>query len=92
MWHAQDGMGWWMVFGGLFWVVTLALLAYVFVALLSPARESREPSEPPEPRASASRRESPLEVAQRRYASGEIAREQFARIRDDLAGGASGTG
>ena len=74
MWRAHDGMGWWMVFGGLSWVVTLVLLAYVFVALLSPAREPREPPEPPAPGA---RRGSPLEVAQRRYASGEITREQF---------------
>ena len=89
MWRAHDGMGWWMVFGGLSWVVTLVLLAYVFVALLSPAREPREPPEPPAPGA---RRGSPLEVAQRRYASGEITREQFARIRDDLAGAPPGAG
>ncbi|MDA1061467.1 MAG: SHOCT domain-containing protein [Chloroflexi bacterium] len=79
MWHANDGMGWWMVFGGLFWLVALALLAYVFVALLRPAREPREP--PGEPQ----RQDSPIEVVQRRYASGEITREEFARIREDLA-------
>ncbi len=28
--------------------------------------------------------ETPLEVAQRRYASGELSREEFQRIRDDL--------
>jgi putative membrane protein len=89
MWHVDDGMGWWMVFGGLFWLVTLALLGYLFVALLSPAREPREPREPPPP---AARRESPLEVAQRRYAGGEITREEFARIRDDLAGGPPAAG
>ena len=48
-------MGWWMVFGGLFWLVTFALLAYVFAALLSPAREPREPREQPP----AARRETP---------------------------------
>ena len=53
--HANDGMGWWMVFGGLFWLVTFALLAYVFAALLSPAREPREPREQPP----AARRETP---------------------------------
>ena len=87
MWHAQDSMGWWMVFGGLSWLVTLALLAYVFVALLSPAREPREPRELPAPLA---RRETPREVAEHRYASGEITREEFTRIRDDLAGGPPG--
>ena len=30
------------------------------------------------------RGETPLEVAQRRYASGEISREEFQRIREDL--------
>lgn len=30
------------------------------------------------------RRERPLEVAQRRYAAGEISREEFQRIREDL--------
>ncbi len=86
MWHTDGGMGWWMIFGGVFWLVTLALIAYVFVALLAPALGRGGPSERERPR------ESPLEIAQRRYAGGEISREEFERIRDGLRDGARGAG
>ena len=28
MWGANEGMGWWMVFGGVFWIVVLGVMAY----------------------------------------------------------------
>ena len=47
-----------------------------------PPRASR--AEPPPREDSASQSESPIEVAQRRYAAGEISRNEFQRIRQDL--------
>ncbi|MEE8337546.1 MAG: SHOCT domain-containing protein [Dehalococcoidia bacterium] len=41
--------------------------------------------EEPRPRDAGGGAESPLETAQRRYAAGEISREEFQRIRDDLS-------
>ena len=76
MWHVDDGMGWWMFFGGIFWLVTLLVVAYVFVTVLAPALRSDSPSE--------RGRETPLEIAERRYAGGEISREEFEHIRADL--------
>jgi|APSaa5957512493_1039668.scaffolds.fasta_scaffold194914_2 uncharacterized membrane protein len=46
-----------------------------------PSRRSRPERAAPEDSASS---ESPLEVAQRRYAAGEITRSEFQRIREDL--------
>ncbi len=86
MWHADDGLGWWMLFGGVFWIVTLALIAYVFVTWLAPALRREGPSERERPL------ETPLEIAQRRYAGGEISRDEFERIRDGLRDGTRGAG
>lgn len=99
MWDAWDGgwswgwgMGLMMVFG---WLVPLLLLGLIVYAVVQVADRGRggavvysppQPGAPPAPPA-VGRAETPLDVAQRRYASGEISREEFVRIRDDLGGG-----
>ena len=55
----------------------------------SPGDNSRPPprasrAEPPPREDGAPHPETPLEVAQRRYAAGEISRNEFQRIREDL--------
>lgn len=55
----------------LFWVVVIAALVYGIRWL---ATEGRAPQ-----------RETPLEIARRRYASGEITREQFESLKQDLS-------
>ena len=69
MWHANDGMGWWMVFGGVFWLLFLASMIYLFFS----AATHREP------RSEASGGE-PMDIARRRLAGGEITPQQFEEI------------
>lgn len=73
MWGYHDGMGWWMVFGGLwmllFWAGLVALIVWGVLALA---------------RRSGNDREDPVRIAERRYASGEITRQQLDDIRSAL--------
>ena len=73
MWH--DGMGWWMVFGGLwmliFWVGLIGLIVWGIIKL-----SQRDGSTP---------RHNPLDVAKERYAKGEISREEFEQFKKDLS-------
>ncbi len=82
MWHSVDGMGWWMLWGGLmmviFWGAIIALAVWAIQSLSGRA-------ERPGPAAGPSSR-TPLEIAKERYARGEISREEFEQIRKDLTG------
>ena len=74
MWDMHDGMGWWMVFGSIwmvfFWAVLIGTLAWLVSRVVGYPR---------------ARHGDALEVAKQRYASGEISREDFQRISEDLA-------
>jgi len=72
MWRTHDGLGWMMLLGALFWITLLGLVAYL--ATSSVTRHSSAPATPPDP----------LETARRRYAAGEISREQFVALCADL--------
>ncbi|HUS82909.1 MAG TPA: SHOCT domain-containing protein [Dehalococcoidia bacterium] len=72
MWWHHDGFGWFAVFGGLFWLILLGSIIYLIVSVLAPDRGPGH------------REEEPLEIAKRRYAKGEITREEFQQIRQDL--------
>ena len=80
MWHSGDGMGWWMVWGGLmmifFWG---AIIAVVVWAVQSLSRRDDGPAQsgaiPPR---------TPLEIAKERYARGEISRDEFEQMKRDL--------
>ena len=78
MWQAHEGMGWWMVFGGiltvLFWAGIIALVVWAISAL---AR--RDGSRPP----SASKQD-PLDIARKRYAKGEITKDEFGQMKKDI--------
>lgn len=75
MWEAHEGMGWWMLFGSVLWVLLIVSLGYLFASLFG-----RGPGTP-EPRS-----ETPLEIAKRRLAAGEISHDEYERIRDTLTG------
>ena len=74
MWAANEGMGWWMLFGGVFWLLLIGALVYLFSNVVD--RETETP---------AGRSETPLEVAKRRLAAGEISHEDYERIRETLS-------
>ena len=78
MWHMDEGMGWWMVFGGsvtiLFWTGIVALGVWVVAKLVG--YEGFRPA--------AGRKSNPLDIALERYAKGEITKEQFDQISKDL--------
>jgi len=73
MWGAHDGMGWWMMFGMIwmviFWGAIIWLIAWGVSQFSGRDRGSGE---------------SALDIARRRYASGEITREQFEQLQRDL--------
>ncbi|MBA4180573.1 MAG: electron transporter RnfE [Anaerolinea sp.] len=66
-------MGWWMLFGGVFWVLLIGTLVYLFSSAFG-----RGAGDAP------GRSETPLEVAKRRFAAGEISQEEYERIRETL--------
>ena len=72
MW--QDGIGWWMAFGGAwmlaFWGGLIALIVWGITKLSG--------------RNDSVRKHSSLDVAKERYARGEISREEFEQLRKDL--------
>ena len=80
MWH-HDGMGWWMVFGGvwsiIFWVVIVGLVIWGVKKLVERDRGGS---------AEATRKRDALDIAKERYARGEINKEQFDQIKKDLSG------
>jgi putative membrane protein len=80
MWDAHEGMGWWMVWGSALWL--LLVVAVIFLlARVTPHGDSRS-QQPPSPSV---RQETPLEIAKRRYAAGEISRDEYEQLRHDLS-------
>ncbi len=81
MWHSNEGMGWWMIFMGVFWVLFWGSLIFLAIAGLSRwggggGRREREDDGV-----------SAIEIARRRLARGEITPEQFQEIRRHLESG-----
>ena len=72
MWGAHDGMGWWMVFGSVWFVIFWAAIVWLIVSAVDrgPSRQAGE---------------TPLEILKRRYARGEVSKEEYDRMRHDLA-------
>ncbi len=75
MWQFGDGLGWWIIFGGLFMVIfwggLIALIVWTIIKLNR--------------RGEATQKHSPLDVAKERYAEGEISREEFEQLKKDLS-------
>jgi len=74
MWYMHEGMGWWMVFGGvwmvLFWGGVIALIVWGIKKLTE--------------RGSSTQKSSPLDIAKERYAKEEISREEFDLMKKEL--------
>ncbi len=74
MWDMGDGMGWWMLIGSIWFVIFWgAIIWLVFTAIDRLAGRRGEGGG-----------DSAIEIARRRYARGEISREEFERIKRDL--------
>jgi putative membrane protein len=66
----------------LMWLLMLAFWILVIVGIILVIRRfSVPPREPPPP---SDKHDSPLDILRRRYAAGEIDREQFARMKKEL--------
>lgn len=72
MWGAHEGMGWWMVLGTVWFVFFWAVVIWAIAKAIGGGSEQ------------AGHSGTPLDVARRRYASGEITKEQLDQIRRDL--------
>jgi uncharacterized membrane protein len=68
MWHANDGMGWWMLFGGAIWLLFWVSIIYLFFTAMM-HRDHRHDDGG-----------NPMDIARRRLASGDITPEQFEEI------------
>lgn len=71
------GSGWWwvmMVFMAIFWIAVIGGVIRLIVWLANRTRT-----------AVGEGRESPLDILKRRYASGEINREEYERMKEELS-------
>ena len=75
MWYFHEGMGWWMAFGGLWMVVFWGGLIALIVWGIKKLTE----------RGSSAPKHHPLDVAKERYAKGEISKEEFDQLKQDLS-------
>jgi len=76
-------MGWWMVFGGILWLLFWGSIIYLFIAaVIRPGHEHPHQGEA---------RSDAMEIARRRLAGGEITPDQFEEIRRHLEGRAGPT-
>ncbi len=75
MWGFHDGMGWWMVFGGfwmlVFWAAIIGLV--VWGINRTSRRDARDHTD------------SPVEIAKRRLARGEITRDEYEELTTTLS-------
>jgi len=76
----MDGWGWAMPFGGLLWLVVIALLIAAAVWLARVSWGAGEVSARPSPRTAA------LDMLNERFARGDIDREEYLQKKRDLQG------
>ena len=79
MWDGSHEMGWWMVLwmtlASVAWIGLVTFLVYSLTGGFGDSRRDAPETRPPE---------TPLGIAQRRYASGELTEEEFERISNKM--------
>lgn len=79
MWGGSHDMGWWMVLwmtlASFAWIGLVTLLVYSLTDRFGRSRNAATGTHATE---------TPLEIAQRRYALGELTEEQYVRVRENL--------
>ncbi len=79
MWPYGGGWGWgWMIGGWVMMVVFWGLVIFGIVALVRYLGSGQAPAGP-------ARAETPLDILRRRYAAGELTKEQFDQMKRDVA-------
>jgi putative membrane protein len=73
------------LFGFLFFLLVVALVAWLIVTLVRRGRHYHRAAAAPESAAALPKADDPLEVLRMRYARGEVTKEQYDAIREDLA-------
>jgi len=75
----HEGMGWWMMFGGIwmvvFWGGLIALIVWGVKKLTERGGSKSDINE----------KRKPLEIVKERYANGEISKQEFERLKKDLS-------
>ena len=79
MWQAHDGMGWWMLLGGIMWLLLWGSIVWLILTAVRPRGRMDVTLDA-------------LEVARRRYASGEITLETYQQLQRDLSRDPTGAG
>jgi putative membrane protein len=85
MMYGGWGGGWWMMLMPLVWIALIGVIVWAAVRVAAPAGRTSSPADYGQPR-----RETPQEVLDRRFASGEIDADAYTRARDTLAGKRAG--
>jgi putative membrane protein len=81
MMYGDWGGGWgWMMLMPLLWIALLVLIVWAVIRLAQPSGRNSGPGDHGQPR-----RETPQEILDRRFASGEIDAEAYAQARERLA-------
>ena len=79
MWYWNDGMGWWMMFGGIsmlfFWSAVVALVIWGISRITG-----RDDS-----CTSLADRRAPLDIAKARYTECQISQEEFEQMKKNLS-------
>lgn len=79
MWdHSMNGMGFGMLGAAIFWLLLIVLTVVLVVALTKGLLGRERPPRGPQ--------ESALEILMKRYAAGEIGRDEFEQKKRDLGG------
>lgn len=74
MWDWHSGMGWWMGFGGIFFVLFWGGVIALVIWGISKASNRNETND----------KKRPLDIVKERYAKGEISKEEYEDIKKDL--------
>jgi putative membrane protein len=79
MWPYGYGAGWGWMIGG--WIMMIVIWGLVIVGIVALVRAASNRAGGPEPK----NKETPVEILRRRYAAGELTKEQFEEMKRDVA-------
>lgn len=75
MWHDMGWGGMW--FGWIFWLLIIAIIVWAVITMT----RNRQKSDSAQ---GSAQTESPLDILKKRYARGEITKEQFEQMKKDI--------